>query len=88
MHSWRQVSQIAYLKMVILLTKSDIWKLGFISTVRPTVHTLYQARKLEKFEYDGFGFSCERYNFENGTFWKLWPHVNYVISLPEIYFLK
>ena len=60
MHSRRQVSQIAYLNMVILLTKSDIWKLSFISTVRPTAHTLYQVRKPEKFENDGFGFSCER----------------------------
>jgi len=33
----------------------------------------------------GFSFSCGQKTFENGAFWKRWPHDSHVISLLDIF---
>jgi len=70
----------------------EIWKLSFISTVRPTVRTNSSRKrnfsktlfKPEEFENSRFAFSVDEQHSENGAFRKRLRHDNHVISLPEI----
>ena len=74
----------------------EIWKLSFISMVRPTAHTNPSRKRnfsktlfrSEEFEKAALRFSVEGKHFENRAVRKRWRHENHWWDFPAQVFLK
>ena len=68
------------------LHKVFSWKnYGFVRTTPEEFENVALRKRSSNLRNAGFSFSCGQKTFENGAFWKRWPHDSHVISLLDIF---